>query len=275
MKNVFLSGPHGSHEDLSLLSDALTAAGIEVWRPDRILPGTGTDWSGEILSAIKRCDVFVAVLYKAHPNVMLELGYALGGGKSVLLIRGSGGEIPFDVASLPMLTMDRFDSRSLSEAVAWITQATARPRPAAPDFHNAQDMLRRMCDDESFLDEVAPRDFEECIANVLQEKGFHTERMPARNVRGFDIELREILPKVTAVVEVKKQNRNSRLSVSEVQRVVGAAVTARAQCAIIVTSGRFTASARFCADDSPIRVVLLTIDELADLTRGGLTERCS
>lgn len=275
MKNVFLSGPHGSHEDLSLLANALAAEGIEVWRPDRILPGTGTDWSGEILSAIKRCDVFVAVLYKAHPNVMFELGYAMGGGKTVLLIRGSGGEIPFDVASLPALTIDRFDSRSISEAVAWIKQATVRSRRAVPDFQNAQEMLRRMCVDESFLDEVEPRAFEECIAKVLEEKGFHAEPMSARNDRGFDVEIRDFRPDVTAVVEVKKRNRNSRLSVSEVQRVVGAAVTARAQCAIIVTSGGFTASARFFAEESPIRVTLLTIDELADMTRDGLTRRCT
>lgn len=275
MKNAFLSGPHGSHEDLSLLADALMAEEIVAWRPDRILPGTGTDWSGEILSAIKRCDVFVALLTKAHPNVMFELGYALGAGKSVLLIRGSGGEIPFDVATLPALTIDRFDSRSISEAVAWIKQATVRSRPAVPDFQNAQEMLRRMCDDESFLDEVEPRAFEECIANVLKEKGFHAELMPARNDRGFDIEICDFRPEVAAVVEVKKQNRNSRLSVSEVQRVIGVAVTARAQCAIIVTSGGFTASARFCADESPIRVTLLTIDELADMTRDGLTSRCT
>ena len=205
---------------------------------------------------------------------MLELGYALGGGKSVLLIRGSGGVIPFDVALLPALMIDCFDSRSISEAVAWIKQATVRSRPAVPDFQNAQEMLRRMCDDESFLDAVEPRVFEECIAGVLQEKGFHTDLVSSRSDKGFDVEIRDFLPSTTAVVKVKKHNRNSRLSVSKVQRVVDAAVTARAQRAIIVTSGEFTSSARYFAHESPIEVTLLTIDDLVDLTREGLTKRC-
>ncbi len=275
MKKVFLSGSHGAYEDLTLLADALGTEEMEVWRSDRQLPGTGSDLTEEVLSAIKRCDLFVALLYKAHPNVMFELGYALGAGKSVRLIRGSGGEIPFDVATLPALTIDRFDSRSISEAVEWITQATVRSRPAVRDFQSAQEMLRRMCDEESFLDEVEPRAFEECIAKVLQEKDFRTELLSTRNDRGFDVEIRDFLPNEVAVVQVKKQNRNSRLSVSEVQRVVGSAVTARARLAIIVTSGGFTASAKFFADESPIRVVLLTIDELANLTREGLIRRCT
>jgi Restriction endonuclease len=271
VKNVFLSGPQGSHEELSLLAEALSAEGIQVSRPDRILPGTGIDTSGEILSAIKRCDVFVALLDKSHSNVMLELGYALGSGKSVFLIRGESGEIPFAIASFPTLTIDRFDSRSIGQVVEWIKGATVRSRPAVPDFQSPLEMLRRMVDDESFLDEVEPRVFEECIARFFQEKGFHAELMSSRNDRGFDIEILDLSRGGAAVVETKKQNRNSRLSVTEVQRLVGAAVVARAQCAIVITCGGFTNSARYFANQSPIPVILLTIDELVDLTPEALT----
>jgi nucleoside 2-deoxyribosyltransferase len=273
VKKVFLSGPQGSHEELSLLADALTAEEMEVWRTDWMVPGTGSDWTEEVLSAIKRCDVFVAVLHKTNPNVMFELGYALGGGKCVLLIRKRGGEIPFDVASLPAMFTDSFDPWSISQAVEWIKRATIRSRAAAHDFQSEHDRLRRMCEDESFLDEIEPRAFEECIAMVLQEKGFEAHLLSARNNKGFDIEINDFLPNTTAVIEVKKQNRNSRLSVTEVQRVLGAAVAARAHCAMMVTAGGFTASAKFFAEESPIHVELLTIDELVDLTRDGLIER--
>ena len=275
MKSVFISGPYGSHEDLSLLADSLEAEGMDVWRPDHILTGTGTASTEVILSAIKRSDVFVALLGKPHPNVMFELGYALGGGKTVLLVRGSGGEIPFELASFPVLTMDRLDSRSIAEVVERIKQTSVKSKPETPVFQNAHEMLRRMCDDESYLDEVEPRAFEVCIVEVLQEKGFRAEHLASRNDRGFDVEVPDFAPNVTAVVEVKKQNRNSRLSVTEVQRIVGAAVLARAQHAILITSGGFTASARFFAGESPIRVTLLTIDELFELTRDGLTKRCT
>lgn len=273
MKTVFLSGPDRAFDDLSILATALGNEGIDVWRPDRILPGTATDSTEHILSAIKRCDLFVALVGEANPNVMFELGYALGAGRAILLIARRVGEIPFDVATLPALSVDYLDSRSLSEAVERIKSATVKTRPAVPEFRTAREELRRLCDDESFLDEVDPRAFERCISTVFQELGFGAELLPSRNDRGFDVEILDFVPGKTAVVQVKKQNRNSRLSVSEIQRVVGSALVARADLAIIVTSGGFTMSAKYFAKESPIRVLLISIDELVDLNRNELVHR--
>lgn len=274
MKKIFLSGPHGSNDELFTLTEALEAEGMQVWRRDSAPLGTGSDWTEEILSAIKRCDVFVAVLHKANLNVLFELGYALGSRKSVLLIRKAGGEIPFDVATFPVMLVDTFDARSVSETVEWIKRATIRSQSVSHDFQTGHDMLHRLCEDESYLDEIEPRVFEECIAKVFEEKGFQVELMAMRNELGFDIAILDLHPHSIAIVEVKKQNRNSRISVTEIQRVLGAAVGAHANSVVVVTAGGFTSSARFFAEGAPIRVELLTIDDLLNITRGELTSRC-
>jgi HJR/Mrr/RecB family endonuclease len=273
MKRVFLSGPYGSQDDLGVLADALRAEGIEVWRPDQMRSGFTFNSTEEILSAIKQCDVFVALLSKPHPNVMFELGYALAASKAVLLIRGPGGEIPFELASFPFLMIDRLDPRSVADVVNRVRQASVKSQPQVPTFTNSHDKLRHMCEDEAFLDSIESRAFEQCVADVLREKGFDAQLLPERNEKGFDVELNEFLPNTRAVVEVKKQNRNGRLSVTEVQRIVGAAVLARATQAMMITSGGFTATAKYFAANSPIQVNLLTIDQLLELSRDDLTKR--
>jgi HJR/Mrr/RecB family endonuclease len=267
---VFLSGPYGSHEDLAMIANALIAEGIEVWRHNQAPFGITNYSTEEVLSAIKRCDVFMALLNKPHPNVMFELGYALGGGKAVLLIRGAGGEIPFELASFPFLLMDRLDSRSLADVISRVAMASVKSQPKMPTFESAHEELRHMCEDESYLDSIEPQAFEECIAEVLKEKGFDAQLLAEPNEEGFDVQLNEFLPNTRAVVEVKKQNRNSRLSVTEIQRIVGAAVLARATHAIMITSGGFTASAKYFAAESPVQVNLLTIDQLVKLSREDL-----
>ena len=77
------------------------------------------------------------------------------------------------------------------------------------------------------------------------------------------------------IAEVKKYNQNSRVSINEVQRLLGVAVAAGAQCAMIVTSGRFTSTAHYFADSSPVKIVLFALEELIASTRESVTKRFS
>ncbi|MDB5347277.1 MAG: endonuclease [Schlesneria sp.] len=269
MRKIFLSGPYASNE-VWVLADFLESEGNQVWQPDRISSGTGSMYTEEILTAIKRCDVFIAWIGKPHPNVMFELGYALGAGKTVLLIRAGDGKIPFELASFPVLAIEELSPRSLAEVAERINQATIKLPAERPDFRTARDKLRHMCDDESYLDAVAPREFEDSIAAFLKEMDLQTELLPVRNDKGFDITIE--YENCLYVVDAKKLNRNSRLSVVEIQRLLGAATFAEARGAILVTSGGFTATAKYFAHDAPITIVLLTIDELVGMNRNRFVE---
>lgn len=148
MRTVFLTGPTKLFEQLELIANLLEREEFRVIRPDRILTGTGADWTGTILSEIKRCDLFVAVLASPSPNVLFELGCAIGCGKAVLVVCGDGFPIPFDIASFPAIEIPHFDERSALAIVDRIRIATFKPRAdklpiASPPQHAFAHVFRR------------------------------------------------------------------------------------------------------------------------------------
>ena len=262
MKTIYIASSLDSSNTAMQLGSALEADGMTVLHA-YMLP-IGRSLSEEITSAIKRCDVFIALIDKLSHNVVFELGYALGTGKTVLLLHSRTADMPFDVAALPAMAFDFSDCYPLSEVVNWVKEATVRTRPAHRQFASAVDQLKYLCEVDSYLDEIEPREFEKCITGVLLEKKFNAELLTARNDLGIDIKITGLPGDNSAVVEVKKLNRSSKVSVNEVQRVVGVAAHANVLCALIITSGGYTSSARFFAEHAPMRIALLTIDELLD-----------
>lgn len=272
MKKVFLSHARSDSDLFFMLSHVLEEEGVSLFRADTLR--AGDEWRSEILAAIRSADIFIAAMDDLNPNVMLELGYALGAGKNVLLLRSAGTKIPFDVASLPVKTIDRFDLTTAGEIAEWVRSVTVRERPAE-DFPNARALFEAILKDPELLDSIPPRDFETSVAEFLGDLGFHADLLAARNEQGFDILLTDIRSDAQIVVEVKKHNRNSRVSVSDVQRIVGAAVVASAHAAMIVTSGGFTSSAHYFSETSPLPILLIPLDELLTLSRESITTRCT
>lgn len=272
MKKVFLSHAKGDADLYYMLAHVLEEENVSVFRADRLQ--AGDEWRSEILSAIRRADIFIAAMDDLNPNVLLELGYALGAGKNVLLLRSPGTKVPFDVASLPVKTIDRFDLTTAGEIVEWIRNITIRETPAQ-DFPNPRALFEAILSDPELLDSITPREFESQMADLLTTIGFDVDLLPERNDHGFDIFLREYDTGLRIVVEVKKHNRNSRVSVSDVQRIVGAAVVASASAAMIITTGGFTSSAHYFSENSPLPVLLLSLDELVAMSKESITSACT
>lgn len=272
MKKVFLSHARRDSDLYFMLAHALEDEGVSLFRADTL--HAGDEWRSEILAAIRGADVFIAAMDDLNPNVLLELGYALGAGKNVLLLRSAGTKIPFDVAAFPVKTIDRFDMTTAGEIAEWVRSVTVRDRPAR-DYRNARALFEAILNDPELLDSIPPRDFESQMADFFGDLGFSAELLGARNEQGFDIFLTDNSSELRIVVEVKKQNRNSRVSVSDVQRIVGAAVVASAPAAIIVTSGGFTSSAHYFSDTSPLPVLLIPLEELLTLSKESIIIRCT
>jgi len=272
MKKVFLSHARRDSDLYFMLAHALEDEGVSIFRADTL--HAGDEWRSEILAAIRGADVFIAAMDDLNPNVLLELGYALGAGKNVLLLRSAGTKIPFDVAAFPVKTIDRFDMTTAGEIAEWVRSVTVRERPAK-DYRSARALFEAILNDPELLDSIPPRDFESKMADFFTDLGFSAELLGARNEQGFDIFLTDNSSELRVVVEVKKQNRNSRVSVSDVQRIVGAAVVASAPAAIIVTSGGFTSSAHYFSDTSPLPVLLIPLEELVTLSKESITIRCT
>ena len=261
MKRVFVSYSHAASDAKTAerIQEFLRNEGFEVWRVDRLV--AGSDWRSEILSAVRRCSAFVALVDESNPNVMLEIGYALGASKPVFLVSNRGSHVPFDVASLPVFQLDSQLSLSqLSEALHAV-----KSEAAPGDVAGGRDVLRRMLEDADFLESVGFREFETSVALLFRELGFETEELPSSHDGGYDI--RAVIPqdRFVAIVQAKKYSRGTRIGVENVRALLGALTMSKASCAILAATSEFSASARSLANSSP-GIILLTLEELLSAT---------
>lgn len=268
MKKVFISHSEENRSIFHHLAERLEMEGMKVFRSDSL--SYGSSINSEVLSAIRRCDIFVGILNDYNPNVLLELGYALGASKRTVLIGTEDSRIPFDIAHLRVLRVDRFSPSSIMEVIEHIRYASVTESEDPPYFKSDRDFLRAIADDPGFLDAVTPREFEEAVGRYFKELGFEARQTMDNRDGGFDflISADEHGP---AIVLVKKYNSNSRVSVSEVHRILGAAVVERASAALLVTTGGYTSSARHMAMESPIPIQLLGVEDLLAATKESIT----
>lgn len=280
MKSIFISHPQTETYLIELLGHELIARGFVVSGAHNIEPGE--NWQSAILSGIKRSHAVIAYLGpdEPNPNVMLEIGYAIGAGKKIVLIADGPSRIPLDIASLPVFTSDKPMSisptathRLIDEVVEYVGGLTPDDRITEQPQGSAREVLAHVVDDPSILERIAPREFEELIARFFSELGFDVELTAQNRDGGFDIVLNGVFGHRMVVVETRRYTPQARLGVNEVQRLVGAAVVARATCAILVTTGSFTRSAIDFASQAPINVELYTIEELLSVAPESITHR--
>lgn len=233
----------------------------------------GADWQTNVLYAIRRCDVFIGIIGRSNPNVMLETGYALGSNRKVVLVQSGEGKIPFDVASLPVITIDKYDRSSIAAITDVVENADEMNLPAFPRMADARSMLRALRDDPSLLDAFSPSDFEQLVFEFLRQLELDRVDKTISNDYGYDIRFEIVGAPV--FVAIKKHSRNSRLAVSEIQKLIGAAVVGNAKGAMYITSGSFTNSAMYFAENSPIPIALFTLDMLIESDEQSIKDACT
>lgn len=86
------------------IASTLEEAGYKVLRADDIK--SQQNILKDIISAIRNCDLLVADLTGANPNVYYELGLAHAFRKPVILITQELGDLPFDLRSYRVVTYD-------------------------------------------------------------------------------------------------------------------------------------------------------------------------
>ena len=84
-KKIFLSYSRADSIYIEKLTEALIAAGQDVWIDKKIR--SGQTWDQTVEQSIKNCDVLVVVMSKtsmASDNVMDEVSFAIGLNKTII-----------------------------------------------------------------------------------------------------------------------------------------------------------------------------------------------
>jgi hypothetical protein len=108
------------------------------------------------------------------------------------------------------------------------------------------DLVKILASQPELLYSLAPRQFEEVVAELLDRRGYDITLTPASKDGGVDIfaAKREAVGTFLYVVECKRYSPHNRVGVGLIQKLVGAIAQHRATAGMLATTSFFTVGAR-------------------------------
>ena len=270
MRKVFLShtDDDASLEIARFLVAKLVDYGFEVTATDqRVAPGEPVR---EVLQdAIKECSVVVALVMKPSPKVFYELGYAQGIGKKTIILSDSETPLPSDLKAVTMVRFERSDSSFINRLLQMLDEAS--------DFDaDKLDYLLR----ESLVtgnpgqifgiyrqhpgsfERIDNQTFERIVMRLFENRGLHVHAQPDGSLARYDFSVEGFEGKSRVVLEVKKYNSSSKISVGQVQQLLGAIAAERADLGILIAPTGFTRTAVDFVSRCHPRIELWDMEEL-------------
>lgn len=274
MLKVFISHTNSfpNHEFLDKLYKELKFYEIEVINQqyDYIY---NEDVTGTLLNYIKKSDVFIAIIEHENSNVLLELGYAIGIGKRVLITSSAEIEIPPHLRNFTFINSNLRSNDQIDEIIVYLRKLSREKNVnliednlQEVDYHNLSDFLKLLLDNPENIQSLDAQQFENIIFEWFKFNGYHPEWADLRKDYGFDFVIHHRNERI--LVDVKKYSPNSYISVMKVQQLLGAIHAYHANGGLIVTTSGYTNSARdFAMKFSPTIELFDIRDLLANRIR--------
>lgn len=213
---------------------------------------------------ISQADIFIAVLVDKNPNVFYELGYATALGKKVLLISDIDIELP---EQLKKFNYIRFDNNLANSAYYnifnFLEKTRIEEQKTLDSFNDLRTFLSSLQENPQIIDRISGPELENLVYDYFRNiKGIGVEKPTQSSDYGFDLMLFGWQNFHKTIVEIKKYNKNSKVSVTTIQQVVGAMNIYEAEHAIIMTTSEFTSSAKDFATTIGKKVELWDLEYL-------------
>lgn len=125
-------------------------------------------------------------------------------------------------------------------------------------YNDYKENIMRAIKDKEFLDSMNYRDFENIIYEYLKAQNLPIIYQGKERDTGYDF----LIPKYSCVVEVKKYNRNGKISLSVIRTVLGIMVENNANKGIIISSMEFIKPAINFVQNLEQDMVLLSLQDL-------------
>jgi hypothetical protein len=261
-RKVFISHAVDADSDLvRAFRETSERAGLEV---------IGTDDAGIVPSdlvssrhdAIARCQTFIALLDRLNPNIMLELGFALGAGKNVVVAAAPNVTLPSDLTAIPYVQLTANVGEIISSLRRELARTQERSRETVGIEAVTADVVRQLAHDPSRLAALSAKQFEEVVATIMSRFGYEVHLATNGLDGGCDLIARSLNPPTKILVEAKRYAPQRLVSVEHVLRLAGVTDAANASGGLLVTTSGFTSSARKFAEVTRPPIRLMTAEEL-------------
>lgn len=206
---------------------------------------------------INKCDIFIAIIKYAEPVLFFEIGYASALSKKIIIISSSEEEIPYFLKNYNFIKADSYYN-SLGFQLIQILRNM--PFEESQDFlypNNLREFISSFRNNPQIVERLTESEFEKIVFNHFAEQ---TDFSPAETSSsrdfGYDIALNNYKGHGKTLVEIKKYNPNSKVSINVVQQLFGAMSLYKANYGILLTTSTFTLSARDFANSLPSKIEL-------------------
>jgi len=270
MKKIFLSqgADAQSRETATQLKVILQQYGFHLFIAESAVTFGDPMWE-VVQDAIKQAWIVIALMVRPSANVFYEMGYATGIGKRVIILADSESRLPSDLSSVSMIRFDHFDSSCISRLLD-VLQRESDSDVNVVDYWLRDHRLSRMPekifeiyrDHPGTFERIDDRSFEEAVRNLFLSQQVKVEAPSSNSFARFDFLIHDFEGKRTSVVEVKKYNASAKISVGQIQQLLGAVVAERADSGILIAPSEFTRTAADFASRCNPRIELWNMEEL-------------
>lgn len=255
---IIIIVPHGAGDGPTLppdLTAALRDSGHEVEVAEKL--GGGRDALTSAINFLGRYELLIAFVDAAEPDLYLTIGLALGTGKQVLIVHPPEVKLPPLLDKVDKLVRDASDERLVFRLLEHVGKCS----------FDLRSWLREYVSNPSFFDSIDEETFRQVVFNGFVERNYEPLVNDDPSERGYDILLKGYHGFGKTVVQLKKYNLHDKVSIGEVQQLLGAVYASGAECGIMLTSSHFTRSAKEFAAKLKGKIELWGVDKLVELTK--------
>ena len=251
MKKVYLSYSFKKIDQIFLesLENEFRRYGIQVVNKDTFRLHYYTDLASSMQNLINNCDLLIAFLTEANNNIIFELGYALGKGKKVLIVSDETVTMPEALENVSYIR-SKYNDKLIYDIINYISSIKfSQQHDKIENFSDFKSLIESDRYDPSALDQIEPMKFEDFIYEWFDTQCVNIFRNENREDVGYDFLLTNYHNYKKTLVEVKKYNSNSKVSVGKIQQFLGAIYFNEADSGIFISSSGYTKSAINFAED--------------------------
>jgi len=267
MVKIFASYAYSDfhHSFLNKLNQGILRIGYELVSPSNQAIQSGQSIQEQTHKMIDECPLMVAFLTDPYSNVFLELGYALGRDKRLLLFIKPNMQIPpflydinyistsMDIESLlPILLMSL---RKLSHDKSFYLDQSFHLKSA--DLKNTH--LKNISWHYSHKNE---NQLKSIIAKWYRKKGFNIEDLALSKDKGFDLLVFNPKLKRTIFIEIKTRSPNSKVNIDDIVKHYERLNCEGGDFGEIYSTSGFTESAISISKELDGKIILKTLKDI-------------
>ncbi len=275
MKRIYLSYSYGKIEPyfIEVLKNELERFDFKIINDIPNIICIDYDFENTIQNSINKCDLIIAIISEYNPNVFFELGYAMGRGKQILIVGSIGIDLPRSLKNINYIVGDPYEKNIIFEIINKIEKMTFIQTKNVENIQDLEYLITSYDNDQDYFDKIEQIQFEKVIGDLFRRMHYEIFLNENPNDYGYDFLITNYGNYGKTLVEIKKYNRNIKISVGQIQKFLGAIYFNKAESGIFITTSGFTRSAIDFAERATPKMELWDIDYLINKIKSNIIKK--